>query len=79
MDPLASCTVRPEISEKDKGVATYNEESQHVNFFSWRAIHELIHVSGFQVVTFRARTFIAGDYASVLLQLFRIARIPTNG
>jgi len=38
----------------------------------------LIHVSGFQVVTFRARTFIAGDYASVLLQLFRIARIPTE-
>jgi len=63
---------------KGKAVATFNEESPHINFFSWRTIHNLISASGFQVVTFRARTFIAGDYASVLIHAFRLLHIPTD-
>jgi 2-polyprenyl-3-methyl-5-hydroxy-6-metoxy-1,4-benzoquinol methylase len=64
--------------KEDKAAATYNEESQHINFFSWTAVHELIHASGFEVVAFRARTFIAGDYSSALLRLFGLARIPVG-
>jgi 2-polyprenyl-3-methyl-5-hydroxy-6-metoxy-1,4-benzoquinol methylase len=66
------------IRKKDAAVATCNEESQHINFFSWRDINELLRESGFRIVTFRARTFIAGDYASALLHALRAARIPTE-
>ena len=66
------------IREKDKAVATHNEESPHINFYTWPAIQELIQLSGFRVVKYRARTFIAGDYASVLLHALRVMRVPTE-
>lgn len=66
------------MRKKDRPIATYNEESPHINFFSWSAIRELIHLSGFRVVQYRARTFIAGDYASVLVSACGFARVPTG-
>ena len=51
--------VRRPQSHKDIGVNTL-AVSPHVNFFSYRAIRHLIAASGFDILEYRARTFLCG-------------------
>lgn len=66
------------IRKRERAVATSNEDSPHINFFSWPAIHDLIHLSGFRVEKYRARTFVAGDYATVFIRALSLAHLPAE-
>jgi len=52
----------------DLSPATRNDDSPHINFFSWRAIHKVLRQAGFDVVHYRGRTLIAGSYATIFFK-----------
>jgi SAM-dependent methyltransferase len=58
--------------------ATDNEESPHINFFSWRKVKQLIRASGFAVAHYRGTTFISGSYSGIVMWMLKKAKIPTG-
>lgn len=56
-----------------RSAATCNEHDPHVNFFTLWRIEGLLSTSGFRILRFEPRTFIAGSFSSLFVQVLTVA------
>lgn len=59
-------------------LATCNEHSPHIQFFSWTRINRVIDQAGFSVVRYCPRSLISGNFASVFVQALRMVNLQTR-
>lgn len=60
------------------GAATLNDESPHVNWFTFGEIRRLLSAHGFQVSAFRSRTFVASNYLGLVVGALQRAGLPVE-
>ena len=60
------------------GLATLNDSSPHINFFTQSRLKQLFKAAGFRIERYQPRTFLAGSYSSIFCRLLEMARIPTG-
>jgi 2-polyprenyl-3-methyl-5-hydroxy-6-metoxy-1,4-benzoquinol methylase len=59
-----------------QGVATLNEDSPHVNWFSLSAIRRLLRDHGFEIRRFQSRTFLSGNYLGLWVGALQRVGLP---
>ena len=75
---IPGIVVKQNIEEFNYRVSDTLADSPHINFFNFKEIKKLINYSGYQIISYKNRTFICGDPIDILINKFNLSNLNSK-